>query len=177
VQSGHAASVMCSYDWGATHSTVLSARAGLDLEMPYGARYSAALQAGRVGSIAVIGDDAGPHAISSGGGSASVTAPYVITPYQGIAARAGLGAEVRYAQGNPPPDGDLPVTPATAFPGSLTAQFFGNATLSGPPVATGTAANISFAWPGRPPARGRGQRRGLVGALHRDHRGPRHRPL
>jgi len=256
VQSGHAASVMCSYatvngsyacespylgrvmdgefglpgfiasDWGATHSTVPSARAGLDLEMPYGARYSAALlqavqdgqvplatlremarriltemfrfrlftapaagsaravvtspahaavarrvaeqgtvllkndrrvlplQAGRVGSIAVIGDDAGPHAISSGEGSASVTAPNVTTPYQGIAARAGLGTKVSYAQGNPPPDGDLPVTPATAFPGGLTAQFFGNATLSGPPVATGTAASISFAWPGRPPAAG-----------------------
>ena len=253
VQPGQAAAVMCSYatvngiyacenpylgrvmdgefglqgfiasDWGATHSTVPSAQAGLDMEMPYGARYSAPLvqavqdgqvplatvremarriltemfrfhlfsarragspraavtspahaavarkvaeqgtvllknnggvlplRAGRVRSIAVIGDDAGPDAISSGGGSASVTAPYVSTPFQGIAARAGITTAVRYAPGNPPPDGDLPKTPATAFPGGLAAQFFGNTTLSGPPAAAGPAADISAA---RPPAAG-----------------------
>jgi beta-glucosidase len=161
-------------DWGAAHSTVESATNGLDLEMPDGASYGAALKAavlnghvsratldqhvrtilrtmfafglfdhartgspsaivaspphahvalqvaedgtvllknvGRVlpldratmHSIAVIGDDAGPGAQTAGGGSASVHAPYVVTPYEGISRRAGTGVTVRYAQGVAP---------------------------------------------------------------------------
>src|SRR6266581_4355790 len=42
-------------------------------------------------SIAVIGDDAGPDAQSAGGGSAAVSSPYLVTPFDGIKARAGGG--------------------------------------------------------------------------------------
>jgi beta-glucosidase len=61
-----------------------------------------------VPSIAVIGDDAGTDAITSGGGSAQVTAPYVVTPYQGITAAVGSGTTVSYSQGYSPtePNGD-----------------------------------------------------------------------
>jgi beta-glucosidase len=250
VQPGHAAAVMCSYatvngayacenphlgrvmdgefglqgfiasDWGATHSTVPSARAGLDMEMPYGARYSGPLvqavqdgqvpratvremarriltemfrfhlfsarragsaraavtspahaavarkvaeqgtvllkndggvlplRAGGARSIAVIGDDAGPGAISSGGGSASVTAPYVITPFQGIAARAGIRTAVRYAPGNPPPDGDLPATPATAFPGGLAARWQDATPLLDQAVNAARSADVAVVFAG-----------------------------
>jgi beta-glucosidase len=156
-------------DWGATHSTVPSADAGLDMEMPDSSYYGAALQAAvengqvpvstlnsmvgdilsemfRFGlfdrapsgspsatvttpqhaavaravaeqgtvllkndgnilpldastakSIAVIGDDASTSAQTAGGGSASVVAPYVVTPLQGITHRAGSGVSVTYA--------------------------------------------------------------------------------
>jgi beta-glucosidase len=61
-----------------------------------------------VPSIAVIGDDAGPDAISSGDGSAEVDPPYVVTPDQGIQAAVGAGTTVTYSQGYSPlePDGD-----------------------------------------------------------------------
>ena len=224
VTQGKAASVMCSYstingqyacqntgvlgilknqwhfpgfvtsDWGATHSTVPSALAGLDMEMPggtllgpdyYGPPLKKAVQDGQVpvsvlngmvsriltemfrfgmfdhapsGSltatvttpahaqtgrdvaeagtvllkndggtlplaahsgqhIAVIGSDAGSYALTSGGGSAGVIAPYVVTPVQGITKRAAAcGATVTYAQGDLPAQGALTAVPASAFP-------------------------------------------------------------
>ena len=59
-------------------------------------------------SIAVIGDDAGADAITSGGGSAHVIPPSVVTPLRGIAAAAPSGTTVTYSQGNTPdePNGD-----------------------------------------------------------------------
>jgi beta-glucosidase len=53
-------------------------------------------------SIAVIGSDAGSGAYSGGGGSASVVPPYRISPYQGIAERAGRGVDVTYNDGSQP---------------------------------------------------------------------------
>ena len=53
-----------------------------------------------VHSIAVIGSVASVSPISVGGGSASVTLPYNITPLTGIASRAGGGITVNYAQGD-----------------------------------------------------------------------------
>ncbi|MDT7726479.1 MAG: beta-glucosidase [Actinomycetota bacterium] len=41
------------------------------------------------GSVAVIGNAAGAGVLGSGGGSVHVLAPSIVTPYQGIAARAG----------------------------------------------------------------------------------------
>ena len=159
-------------DWGATHSTVPSADAGLDMEMPdnsyFGAPLQTAVQDGQVPvstlntmvrdiltemfrfglfdrapsgspsavvttaqhaavardvaeqgtvllkndgdilplststvkSIAVIGDDASTSVQSAGGGSASVVAPYVVSPLQGITSRAGSGVTVTYAPTN-----------------------------------------------------------------------------
>ena len=53
-----------------------------------------------VHSIAVIGSVASASPISVGGGSASVTLPYNITPLAGLASRAGGGITVSYAQGD-----------------------------------------------------------------------------
>jgi beta-glucosidase len=97
-------------------------------------------------SIAVIGDDAGADAQSSGGGSASVVAPYVVTPYDGIKARAGQNVTVRYAQGSLGSGGQLPVVPASAFGTGLTAQYYNNMTLSGTPVLTRTDPNVDYNW-------------------------------
>ncbi len=158
-------------DWSATHSTVASANAGLDMEMPgdshFGAALKSAVQAGSVPkarlddmvhrilrelfdyglfdhaptgspgatvtspahaavardaatqgavllknsgalpldtnvvhSIAVIGRGGGAQAMTAGGGSAAVKAPYVVTPLSAIAARAGSGVTVQYADGS-----------------------------------------------------------------------------
>ncbi|HEX3780051.1 MAG TPA: glycoside hydrolase family 3 C-terminal domain-containing protein [Pseudonocardiaceae bacterium] len=103
-------------------------------------------------SIAVIGDDAGPDALTSGGGSASVTAPSIVTPFQGISARAGKSVDVQYAQGTYPAGGQLPVvgtqyfTPTSGTGNGLTAQYFNNMTLSGTPVLTQTDPNVNFDW-------------------------------
>ncbi len=262
VTQGKAASVMCSYstingeyacqnnytlgvldkqwhfpgfvtsDWGATHSTVPSALAGLDMSMPggtllgpdyYGPPLKAAVQDGKVpmsvlngmvsriltemfrfglfdrprtGSltatvttpahaqagrdvaeagtvllkndegvlplspqrdrnIAVIGSDAGQYALTSGGGSAGVIAPYVVIPVQGITKRAAsCGASVTYAQGDVPAQGALAAVPASAFPHGLSATYYNNATLSGTPAATGTVPDVALSWGGKSPAPG-----------------------
>jgi beta-glucosidase len=216
-------------DWGATHSTVASANAGLDMQMPdgsyFGAPLKAAVLAGQVPvsrlndmvsriltemfrfglfdraqtgtpssvvtgsqhastartvaeqgtvllknngspghaalplntsklhSIAVIGDDAGPHAQSAGGGSASVNAPYLVTPLQGITSRAGPGVKVNYAQG-PAPSGALPAVPASAFPGGLSGHFYNNMTLSGSTALTRSDPNLDVNWNGQSPGTG-----------------------
>jgi beta-glucosidase len=262
VTKGRAASVMCSYstvngeyacqnsylmgvldnqwrfpgfvtsDWGATHSTVPSALAGLDMSMPggtafgpdyYGAPLKQAVQAGQVPvaalnemvsriltemfrfglfdraaagsltatvttpahaqtgrevaesgtvllknaggvlplvpgrdkSVAVIGSDGGRYALTSGGGSAGVIAPYVVTPEQGISKRgAASGVAVTYAQGDVPVSGALGAVPASAFPGGLKADYYSNTTESGSPVATGTVSGLTLAWGGKAPAAG-----------------------
>ncbi len=262
VTQGGAASVMCSYstingqyacqnnqalgildkqwgfsgfvtsDWGATHSTVASALAGLDLSMPggalfgtdyYGAPLKAAVQAGQVPvsalndmvsrilremfgfglfdhprtgaltdtvttpahartgqdvaeagtvllkndgnvlplsarpdrSIAVIGSDAGQYALTSGGGSAGVIAPYTVTPAQGITQRAAAaGVSVSYAQGDIPAQGALAAVPASAFPDGLTATYYNNTTLAGTPAATGKVPDLALTWGGKSPAAG-----------------------
>ncbi|HZU61732.1 MAG TPA: glycoside hydrolase family 3 protein, partial [Solirubrobacteraceae bacterium] len=53
-------------------------------------------------SIAVIGADAGSGAYTAGGGSASVVAGHVVTPYQGIRDRAGRRLKVTYNDGSNP---------------------------------------------------------------------------
>ncbi len=52
-----------------------------------------------VGSIAVIGYDAGPGTQTAEGGSASVVGGPVVTPLDAITARAGQGVQVHYAPG------------------------------------------------------------------------------
>jgi beta-glucosidase len=262
VQQARAASVMCSYstvhgqyacqnsylmnvldqewhfpgfvtsDWGATHSTVPSALAGLDMNMPggagfgtdyYGAPLKAAVQAGQVPlsvldgmvsriltemfrfnlfanpptgslsttvttpahaqtgrdvaeagtvllknaghvlplqpsrdkSVAVIGADGGQYALTSGGGSAGVIAPYTVTPQAGISRRgAASGVSVSYAQGNIPDTGALSTVPAPAFPSGLAATYYNNTTMTGTPAATGTVPSADLAWNGQAPASG-----------------------
>jgi beta-glucosidase len=111
-------------------------------------------------SIAVIGPSAGRDAMSGGGGSAAVVAPYVVTPFEGIARRAGAAVTVRYAQGALPPNGAFPPVPSSALAPSsgggagLTAQFYNNMTLSGGPVLTRTDSTLGANWHGRPPGPG-----------------------
>jgi beta-glucosidase len=113
------------------------------------------LQPGRDQSIAVIGSDGGRYAMTSGGGSAGVIAPYVVTPAQGISERgAAGGVTVSYAQGDVPVSGALDTVPASAFGHGLTADYYNNLTMSGSPAATGTVPAVALAWGGNPPAAG-----------------------
>ena len=118
------------------------------------------LNTGAVRSIAVIGSGGGRDALTGGGGSAAVEAPYVVTPFSGMAKRAGGGVTVRYAQGALPPSGALPpVLPqylnASAGGGrGLTAQFYNNMTLSGAPVLTRVDSAVGANWRDQPPAPG-----------------------
>ena len=215
-------------DWGATHSTVASAEAGLNMEMPdgtfYGDPLEQAVSAGQVStatidglvapiltemfrfhlftdpptgtassvvttpahaavaeqvaqdgtvllkntgnllplsptkksSIAVIGSDAGGDALTAGGGSAAVDADSIVTPYQGIAARAGKNVTVNYAMGDSP-YGSLPLVPASVLTPSsgtgtgLTGTYYNNMTLSGTPVATQNTQQLQYNWNGAAP--------------------------
>jgi beta-glucosidase-like glycosyl hydrolase len=56
----------------------------------------------RTHSIAVIGPGGDAGAITGGGGSSHVVPPYVVTPLNGIRARAGSGVTVTYADGTNP---------------------------------------------------------------------------
>jgi beta-glucosidase len=106
-------------------------------------------------SIAVIGSDGGNYALTSGGGSAGVIAPYVVTPAAGIAARAAKGgASVTYAQGDVPAQGALTSVPASAFGSGLNAAYYNNTTMSGTPAATGTVPDAALNWGGTSPAPG-----------------------
>jgi beta-glucosidase len=60
------------------------------------------LDPGRTKSIAVIGADGGSQAQTAGGGSASVVAPYAVSPYRGIVSRAGRHTRVVYDDGSSP---------------------------------------------------------------------------
>jgi beta-glucosidase len=179
-------------DYGATHSTVASANAGLGQEQPettyFGAALAAAVNAGQVSeatindavtriltemfrfglfnhkptgnestpastpahvafaqensekgtvllqnngnvlplasttsSIAVIGADGSTSPMTAGGGSAAVTASSVITPLQGIAARAGSGVDVTSYAGTTPS-----AAAATARAAQVAIVFAGN---------------------------------------------------
>jgi len=118
------------------------------------------LAAGALHSIAVIGPDAGADAMTSGGGSAAVVAPHIVTPFQGIARRAGGGVVLRYAQGALPLNRPLPavssqvLAPSTGGGQGLTVQFYNNTTLSGPPELTRVDSIVGGNWHGRSPAPG-----------------------
>lgn len=94
-----------------------------------------------VHSVAVIGYDAGDHYQYTEGGSGAVNPSELVTPLQGITARAGSAVKVSYAQGTLG-DVALPAVPSSAFTPSsgtgpgLTATYYGNTTFSGTPVAT-----------------------------------------
>jgi len=66
------------------------------------------------GTVAVIGPAASAAPTDAGGGSAYVTAPFSVTPLQGLRTAAGPGTTVSYAQGLPA-DTSLAPVPATAL--------------------------------------------------------------
>jgi beta-glucosidase len=96
------------------------------------------LPAAHAGTVAVIGPAASAAPTPTGGGSAFVTAPFSVTPWQGLQAAAGPGTNVVYQQGLPT-DTSLPAIPASALspayaPTPLGGSYTG--TLSAPETGT-----------------------------------------
>jgi beta-glucosidase len=96
------------------------------------------LPAGHAGPVAVIGPAASAAPTPTGGGSAFVTAPFSVTPLQGLQAAAGPGTSVVYQQGLPT-DTSLPAIPASALspayaPTPLGGSYTG--TLTAPETGT-----------------------------------------
>ncbi len=89
-----------------------------------------------VTKIAVIGDDAGPDAVTAGGGSTHVVAPHIVTPYQGIVAAAGRTTVVSYSRGN------------------LATEPNGNAGLQAQAVAAARRASVAVVFVGLPEQEG-----------------------
>jgi beta-glucosidase len=95
----------------------------------------------RIKSIAVIGDDAGPHVTIGLNGSGHVYATRVSIPVEAITARAGNGIKVTYAQGTAG-IGPFPIVPLDALkPESgegqgLLARYFNSADSNGIPVTS-----------------------------------------
>jgi beta-glucosidase len=96
------------------------------------------LSARHGGTIAVIGPSASASPTDGGGGSAHVTAPFSVTPLQGLTAAAGAGTSVTYQQGLPT-DTSLPAIPASALAPAYSPTPFGGSytgTLTAPQTGT-----------------------------------------
>ncbi len=108
------------------------------------------LEARGVKTIAVIGENAAWAQIG-GGGSSHVNPHYVVSPLQGITARAGKAARVEYALGCPihmmtPPCPPEWLTGADVVQHGLTLEMFPNHDLAGAPVYTGVTGRMSLNW-------------------------------
>lgn len=107
------------------------------------------LDAEKITSIAVIGENAF-HSQVLGGGSSAVSAHYLISPLDGIRARAGEKIEIAYApgcfihKGLPAPEADLLTT--TDGSRGLRIEFFDNLDLSGQPAYSLTSKRVQFGW-------------------------------
>jgi beta-glucosidase len=96
------------------------------------------LPASNGGSIAVIGPAASTQTADTGGGSAYVTAPFSVTPLQGLTAAAGSGTTVSYQQGLPN-DTSLAAIPSSNLSPPYTGTGFGGSytgTLTAPETGT-----------------------------------------
>jgi beta-glucosidase len=96
------------------------------------------LKASGGGSIAVIGPAASASPTDTGDGSAYVTAPFSVTPLQGIEAAAGTGTTVSYTQGLPT-DTSLTPIPSTALTPAYASTGYGGTytgTLTAPETGT-----------------------------------------
>jgi beta-glucosidase len=96
------------------------------------------LSASNGGSIAVIGPAASTQTSDTGGGSAYVTAPFSVTPLQGLTAAAGSGTTVTYQQGLPT-DSSLAGIPSTDLSPAYSPTPFGGSytgTLTAPETGT-----------------------------------------
>lgn len=107
--------------------------------------------------LAVIGPNANVARLG-GGGSASVTACYSISPLQGIRDFCGNSVEVNFEEGCGLM-GDIVTIPAQYFrsengePGLLV-DYFNNKNLAGTPAQTGSDPLIDFSWGWAAPAEG-----------------------
>ena len=108
------------------------------------------LDATRVKTIAVIGENARKAQIL-GGGSASVTPHYVVSPLAGITERAGARIRIEHATGcyvhrNPPEIETAWFTTADGAKPGLTVEYFNNQDLAGAPHHSETARTAHLTW-------------------------------
>jgi beta-glucosidase len=140
----------------AAHTQVARTVAAQGLVLLKNANNALPLSTSSIKSIAVIGSVGSPNAIAIGGGSGSVSPPYVITALQGITTRAGSAVTVTYTQG----DGANGVAVPSQYlktPGGaagLQGDYFTNTTLTGSPVLTRMDANVDFNWNSGSPGTG-----------------------
>ena len=105
------------------------------------------LDSGRLHSVAVIGADASTAPQVSEGGSGATTVAGLVTPLQGITARAGSGVAVRYAPGTLG-TAPLPVltgaalTPSAGTGPGLLGTYYATPDFSGAPFATRVDASV-----------------------------------
>ncbi|HEY8240544.1 MAG TPA: glycoside hydrolase family 3 N-terminal domain-containing protein, partial [Kiritimatiellia bacterium] len=110
------------------------------------------LKSGEIKSIAVIGPN-GAVARIGGGGSSTVSAPYGVSPFDGLREKCGPGVRVEYVEGCPLVGQVVAFEPACfrppdAKPGELglRAEYFDNMELKGAPAVVRTDPNILFNW-------------------------------
>lgn len=110
------------------------------------------LERGRIKRIAVLGPNAASARLG-GGGSASVSPYYSVSPLDGLRSAAGSGIEIVHAEGCPLGDGPS-VIPAAAFVGGLRVEYFTveDFTAGAAPLAVRTDATIDFSWGWAAPA-------------------------
>lgn len=114
------------------------------------------LDEARTKRLAIIGPNAKDAKIM-GGGSAHVAAHYVVTPFDGIAARAGEAIEVVYHVGcasfrASPLIPSAQLVPASGAGRGLTVEYFANLDLAGTPVFSEVSAGSERVWLGDVPA-------------------------
>jgi beta-glucosidase len=114
------------------------------------------LDKSKIRSIAVFGSAAETDPIVTGGGSAHVTPTEIVTPLQGIIARAGAGVTVRYFNKNEAVGSAVPAEVLQTPQGArgLLAEYFNNPDLSGDPALTRIDPNIDFNWGSGSPGNG-----------------------
>jgi beta-glucosidase len=96
------------------------------------------LAASNGGTIAVIGPAASASPANTGGGSAFVTAPFSVTPLQGLTSAAGTGTSVVYQQGLPADDSLAAIPSSDLSPAYAPTPFGGSytGTLTAPETGT-----------------------------------------
>jgi beta-glucosidase len=113
------------------------------------------LDAKKVRKLAIIGPNAKAAKIQ-GGGSAQVLPHYVVTPLNGITARAGAEVEIVYHLGCisfksiPPIDTHQLAPGGGAGEHGLTVEFFNSPDLAGEPVWTEKSTRAEWMWIGGP---------------------------
>lgn len=102
--------------------------------------------------VAVVGPNAAAARLG-GGGSASVSPFYSVSPLAGIRAAAGPGVEIVHAEGCPLGDGPAAV-PASAFGDGLRAEYFAveGVAPDAPPACVRIDEQIDFSWGWAAPA-------------------------
>ncbi len=114
------------------------------------------LQREQLSSIAVIGPNARMAQIM-GGGSAQVNAHYAVTPFEGIVARGGDHASVRYEQGCtnykllPLLESDLLLAGTQGTAHGLAVEYFTTPELAGAPIWKETQPKSELSWFGEMP--------------------------